>query len=255
MILIIPAIRIKNGKCVFKVQTFNNVECTDDPVEMAKLWRTENAKSLHVTDVDGAETGRLVNLDVVRRMINSVDIPIEFGGGIQSYDEAKQAFDAGVFRILIGTLFLENPEEAVRILRAFGDSKVVIGLNVENGVVETKGWIKDKNITPIDAAMNAKTLGFKRIVYRDVIYDGDKRNPNFTAIKQLAKTIGMRITASGGVNGFSDILRFQELVKYGVDSVVIGTALYENKFPCQNIWRFCEARNYPYTAKFKNFIE
>ncbi|MBU1421650.1 MAG: 1-(5-phosphoribosyl)-5-[(5-phosphoribosylamino)methylideneamino] imidazole-4-carboxamide isomerase [Bacteroidetes bacterium] len=248
MILIIPAIRIKNGKCVFKVQTFNNVECTDDPVEMAKLWRIENAKSLHVTDVDGAETGRLVNLDVVKRMIESVDIPIELGGGIQSFDEAQKAFGAGVYRILIGTLFLENPDEAVRILRAFGDSKVVIGLSVENGIVETKGGVTDKNITTIDAALNAKALGFKRIVYRDVLYDGDKRHPNFTAIKQLAETTGMRVTASGGFNGLSDILRFQELVKSGVDSVVIGKALYENKFPCQNIWRLCEAQNYPYTA-------
>ncbi len=250
MILIIPAIRIKNGKCVLKVQTSNNSECSDDPVEMAKLWRTENAKSLHVTDVDGAETGCLVNFDVIQKMINSVDIPIEFGGGIQSYKEAKQAFDAGVYRILIGTLFLENPKEAVKILHTFGDSQVAIGLNVENGVVETKGWVNEKNLTPIDAVMNAKNLGFKRIVYRDIIFTDENRKPNFDAIKQLAVTTGMRITASGGVNGITDILQFQELVRYGVDSVVIGKALYENKFPCQNIWRFCEAKNYPYTAKF-----
>jgi phosphoribosylformimino-5-aminoimidazole carboxamide ribotide isomerase len=249
MVLIIPAIRIQNGRCLYKTITPDGLECSDDPVEMAKLWRTENAKSLHVTDVDGIEVGKLINLDSIRSIIKSVDIPIEIGGGIRNYEEAKKAIDAGAYRILIGALFVENPDEAVRILSAFGDSKVVIGLDVENGEVVAKGWTPNSSLTTIDAASKGKSLGFKRMVYRDVIYDGDLRRPNFEAIKNLAETSKMRITASGGIENLDDLLRINDLSASGVDSVIIGKALYENRFPCQNIWRICEAGNYPYTAK------
>jgi phosphoribosylformimino-5-aminoimidazole carboxamide ribotide isomerase len=95
MLLIIPAIRIKSGKCIFKTKTPDGVECSDDPIDMAKLWRTENAKSLHVTDIDGIEAGFLKNLETIRSIIKTVDIPIEVGGGIRNFAEAKKAFDAG----------------------------------------------------------------------------------------------------------------------------------------------------------------
>lgn len=249
MLLIIPAIRIKAGKCIFKVKYEDGSVCSNDPVEMAKLWRRENAKSLHVTDFDAVDAGHFVNLDVIQKMIETVDIPIELGGGIQSLADAKRAFDIGVYRILIGSLFLEKPTEAVKILDKYGGSKVVIGLSVENDKVVTKGWIKNWDITLVDAAQHAKFLGFTRIVYRNIFSDGKTSSPNFDAIKEFAIETGMRVTASGGIRGLTDLLKMQELVKFGVDSVVIGKALYENNFSCQNIWRVCESMNYPYTAK------
>lgn len=249
MLLIIPAIRIKEGKCIFRVKYEDGSVCSDDPVEMAKLWRRENAKSLHVTDFDAVDAGHFVNLDVIQKMIETVDIPIELGGGIQSLADAQRAFDIGVYRILIGTLFLERPTEAVKILDKYGGSKVVIGLSVENDKVVTKGWIKNSDFTLVDAAQHAKFLGFTRIVYRNIFTDGKTSSPNFDAIKDFAIETGMRVTASGGISGLNDLLKMQELVKYGVDSVVIGKALYENKFSCQNIWRVCESMNYPFTAK------
>ncbi len=249
MILIIPAIRIKAGKCLFKVKYEDGTVCSDDPVEMAKLWRLENAKSLHITDFDAVNAGHFVNLDVVQKIIQTVDIPIEFGGGIHSLADAQRAFDIGIYRILIGTLFLEKPTEAVKILQKYGGSKVVIGLAVENNKVVTKGWVKNSDFTLIDAAQHAKFLGFTRIVYRNIITDGKTTCPNFDAIKEFAIETGMRVTASGGIRGLDDLLKMQELVKYGVDSVIIGKALYNNKFSCQNIWRVCELLKYPYTAK------
>lgn len=249
MLLIIPAIRIRAGKCIFRAKYEDGTICSDDPVEMAKLWRCENAKSLHVTDFDAIDAGRFVNLDVIKKMIETVDIPIELGGGIQSLADAQRAFDIGVYRILIGTLFLEKPTEAVKILQRFGGSKVVIGLSVENNNVVTKGWVKNWNITLVESAQHAKFLGFNRIVYRNIFTDGKTASPNFEAIKDFAIETGMRVTASGGIRGLSDLLRMQELVKHGVDSVVIGKALYENKFSCQGIWRVCESMKYPFTAK------
>ena len=249
MLLIIPAVEIKGGKCVQMVQGTEGFVYSNDPIETAKLWRKENAKSLHVTDVDGAEQGRLVNTDVIKPMVQTVDIPIELGGGIRTFAEVNKAFELGAYRIVIGTMVIENPDEAKRALDTYGSSKIVLGIDAENGIVKTRGWKETSGLTAISVALNAKALGFRRVVYTDILLDGMMRGPNFTAIKQLAEKTGMRVTASGGVSGLDDLLKLGELEPLGVDSVVIGGALYANKFACQGIWRICEVGDYPYTAK------
>jgi phosphoribosylformimino-5-aminoimidazole carboxamide ribotide isomerase len=249
MLLIVPAIEIKGGKCVQMVQGIEGIVYTDDPIEMAKLWRKENAKSLHVTDVDGAIEGRFVNFDVIQRMAKTVDIPIELGGGLRSFDDVKKAFEGGILRIVIGTMLIENPDEAKRVVNTFGPNKVVLGIDARNGIVKTKGFKEDSGLTALSVALNARQLGFKRVIYTDILLDGMMRGPNFEAIRTLAEKSGMRVTASGGVRGLDDLLKLQEMESLGVDSVVIGRALYENKFSCQGLWRLCETGNYPYTAK------
>ncbi|HEV8538925.1 MAG TPA: 1-(5-phosphoribosyl)-5-[(5-phosphoribosylamino)methylideneamino]imidazole-4-carboxamide isomerase [Bacteroidota bacterium] len=249
MLLIIPAVEIKGGKCVQMVQGTEGFVYSDNPIEMAKLWRKENAKTLHVTDVDGAFEGQLVNFDVIERMVKTVDIPIQLGGGLRTFEEVKKALDIGIYRVVISTMLIEEPDEAKRTLDAFGATKIVLGIDAENGIVQTRGWTKDSGLTAITVALNAKQLGFKRIVYTDIMRFGMMAGPNFEATKTLAEKSGMRITASGGVGGLEDLLKLQELEPLGVDSVVIGRALYENKFSCQGLWRMCEAGEYPYTAK------
>ena len=249
MLLIIPAVEIKGGKCVQMVQGTEGFVYSDDPIEMAKLWRKENAKTLHVTDVDGAIEGRLVSFDVIQEMVRTIDIPIELGGGLRTFDEVKKALDIGIYRVVISTMLVEQPDEAKRVLDAFGASKIVLGIDAENGIVQTKGWKETSGLTAITVALNAKQLGFKRIVYTDIMREGMMVGPNFDAIKMLAGKTGMRVTASGGIGGLEDLMKLQDLESLGVDSVVIGRALYENKFSCQGLWRLCEAGNYPYTAK------
>lgn len=249
MLLIIPAIEIKGGRCVQMVQGVEGYSYSDDPVEMARLWRKENAKSLHVTDVDGAMQGHLVNKEVLKRMVSTVDIPIELGGGLRSADAVKEAFELGVYRVLVGTMVIENPDEAKRVMETYGPSKVVLGIDARDGIVATHGWAESSGLTALTVALNAKALGFRRIVYTDIRLDGTLRGVNLTVLKELATKTGMRITSAGGISGLEDLLKVQELEKLGVDSVVIGRALYENKFSCQGVWRRCEAGNYPYTAR------
>jgi phosphoribosylformimino-5-aminoimidazole carboxamide ribotide isomerase len=249
MLLIIPAIEIKDGKCVQMVQGVDGAAYSDDPIEMAKLWRKENAKTLHITDVDGAMEGRLVNLEVIERLVKTVDIPVELGGGLRTIEEVQRAFDIGIYRVVISTMVIEQPDEAKRALATFGARKIVLGIDAENGFVQMKGWKENSGLTAITVALNAKQLGFQRIVYTDILRLGTMRGPNLDAIKMLAEKTGMRITAAGGISGLEDLLQLQDLEPLGVDSVVIGRALYENKFSCQGIWRRCEAGNYPYTAK------
>ena len=249
MLLIIPAIEIKDGRCAQMVQGMDGFSYSDDPVEMAKLWRTENAKSLHVTDVDGALRGYLVNREAIKRMVDTVDIPIELGGGLRTLDAVKDAFDLGVYRVLVGTMMIEDPDEAKKVIDMFGSSKIVLGIDAMDGVVATKGWQESSGLTALTVALNAQTLGFRRLVYSDIRLDGTLRVVNLKVLRELAEKTGMRVTAAGGLTGLNDLLMIQELEKYGVDSVVIGRALYDNKFSCQRIWRRCEAGNYPYTAK------
>jgi len=249
MLLIIPAVEIKNGRCVQMVRGVEGFTYSDDPVQMAKLWRQENAKSLHLTDVDGALEGHLVNAGVIREMVEAVDIPVELGGGLRTLDDVRKAFDLGVYRVVISTMFIERPDEAARVLETFGRSKVVLGIDAMDGIVATHGWVESSGLTAMTVALNARAMGFTRIHYTDIRLDGTLRGVNTTVLKELAEKSHLRITASGGIGGLEDLFRIQELESLGVDSVVIGRALCENKFSCQQIWRMCEAGGYPYTAK------
>jgi phosphoribosylformimino-5-aminoimidazole carboxamide ribotide isomerase len=249
MLLIIPAIDIRGGRCVQMVQGVEGYSYSDDPVEMAKLWRRENAKTLHVTDVDGAIEGHLVNFDVIRRMVHTVDIPIELSGGLRSYEFVKEAFELGVYRVVISTMLIEEPDTAKRVIDDFGPSKVVLGIDACDGVVATHGWKQSSGLTPLSVALNARALGFKRVEYTDIRLDGAMRGVNLDVLREIAQKTGLRVTCSGGISGLNDLLKVQELEKLGVDSVVIGRALYENKFACQAIWRRCEAGDFPYTAR------
>jgi len=249
MLLIIPSIEIENGKCARKVQGTGKFIYSDDPIEIAKLWRKENAKSLHVTDRDGIAAGTPVNFETVRRMVKTVDIPIELGGGITKFEDAQKAFDNGIYRIVIGTMLIENPGDAKKILDAFGPSKVVLGLDARFVCEAIKSNVKYAGLTLLSIALNAKQIGFRRIIYTDVVVNGMIRRPNFEAIRHLAEKTQLRVTVSGGVSNLDDLLKLQEFEPIGIDSVIIGRALYENKFSCQGLWRLCEAGNYPYTAK------
>lgn len=216
---------------------------SDDPVEMAKLWRTENARSLHVTDQD--RKGEVVHIELVRRMVESVDIPIEVGGGLSSFDAVAAVMEAGAYRVAVSSRVIEDEQVSRRLLKAYGPSKVVLGIDAVEGVVDGNAGGPDA----LELARRAKDLGFRRLLYTELRRDESLRAVNLQVMRELGAQAGMRITASGGITGLTDLLAVQELEQYGVDSVVVGRALYENKFSCQAVWRMCEAGRYPYTAK------
>lgn len=244
MLLVFPAIDIKDGKCVRLVQGIAGTEkvYSDHPVEMAILWRGENAKALHVVDLDGAFEGEMKNLSVLKKMIDAVDIPIQLGGGIRTYDQVKQLLNIGIYRLVIGTAAIDNPELVMQCVKDFGASKIVVGIDAKNGVVMTKGWKENTGIEAVSLALNMKQLGVSRIVYTDITRDGMLSGPNYEAIHDIALKTKLRVTASGGVSNYKDLLKLQEYESLGVDSVIIGKALYENKFPCQALWRMNEEK-------------
>ena len=249
MLLIIPAMEIREGRSIHTVQGEDAHWCSDDPIAMARLWRTENAKSLHVTDLDGAREGRVVNGEIIRRMVQTVDIPVILGGGLRTRDAVRWAFDMGVYRVLLSTMLIENPDELKKVIEEFGGTKVVLGMYAVDGEVVTHGGATESGLTALSAALNAKALGFRRVVYSDIDEDGNPARVNFRILREIGEKAGLRVTAAGGVGGLEDLLKIQELERYGVDSAVIGRAFYENRFSCQAVWRRCEAGNYPHTAR------
>lgn len=249
MLLVIPLIELKDGRCPLRVRRADGSPGSDDPVSVARLWRQENAKFLHVSDRDGEREGRPVNLEAVRKMAAAVDIPIALNGGLRKEEDVKRAFGAGVQRVVIHTMFIDHPEEAGQLLKDFGDSRIILGLDVRDNVVMTRGASEGSGLTPLSAALNAKEMGFRRIEYRDVTSPGGERLPDLGALAALAGTTALRVTLSGGISSLEELLKVQELEPSGVDSVVIGRAFYENRFSCEGLWRLCEAGNYPFTAK------
>jgi len=240
MLLIFPSIEIKRGKCLHVVHGAPGSEHVHsiEPVDMAILWRGENAKTLHVIDLDGVEDGTIRNKDIIRSIIEAVDIPVQVGGGLRTFEDIKTAFDLGVFRIVIRTAAVEHPELVDRVIREYGSRKIAIGIESQGGILRIKGG-RLTDIPAIDFALDMKKRGVTRLLVSLIGNDGSKILDTET-LRTIAISTGLRITAQGGIRDYQDLIRLQELEKNGVDSVVIGKPLYENQFPCQRLWRLNE---------------
>ena len=242
MLLIFPSIEIRRGECVQLVHGTPGSEhnYSVDPVKMAVLWRGENAKTLHVVDVDGVETGTLRNLDTIKRMVEAVDIPVQVGGGLRDYEEIKGVLELGVYRVVLGTAAVNNPALVERLVKELGARRIAIAIEGRNGHIRTEGGKKEIDLSPVALARQMKKIGIMRVVYSDIAEDGRSKQLNISALRDLATMASVRVTAQGGIQGYRDLLLLQELEKFGVDSVIVGRALYENRFPCQRLWRLNE---------------
>lgn len=211
-----------------------------DPVQMAILWRGENAKTLHIVDMDGMAEGKVVHKDLIRRMVQAVDIPIQVGGGLRSYEEVEQLFELGVYRVIIGTASVEQPELVERLVKQFGTRKIAIGIDCRNDKLLISDHKTEAPVTPLQHALQMQKLGVCRILVSVRKSDSSEHELAIDSLRTLAQKTGIRITAWGGVKDYQDLIKLQELEKYGVDSVIIGKPLYQNTFPCQGLWRLNE---------------
>ena len=238
--LVIPVIDIKNGKCVRVIEGLEDktLYYAQSPITMARLFRKENAKVIHITDLDGAYSGQMENFDLVKDIVDSVGVPIQIGGGIRTFEAARILIEeVGVYRIVIGTSAIDNVNFAIKLIEQFGARKIVAGVDVRDGLVVKNGWLNKTNIKGIDFALGMKRAGIERIIYQDVSRVGSFSGPNYEGLKEIALATGLKVTAAGGVGSYQDLKKLQELEQFGVDSVMMSRPLYENRFPCQAIWR------------------
>ncbi|MCU0343379.1 MAG: 1-(5-phosphoribosyl)-5-[(5-phosphoribosylamino)methylideneamino] imidazole-4-carboxamide isomerase [Ignavibacterium sp.] len=243
-LLVIPSIDIHNRKTVRVVQGIPELECKEygnDPVEMAMIWRAENAKMLHVVDFNGAFDHSKENYEVIKNICSSVIIPIEFAGGIRSIDDAEAVFDLGVYRIAINTMALENRAEFIKLFEKFGPTKVVLSLDFLQGNLVTRGRQKKSDLNYISFTKEMVELGIDRCIVTDVSRNGVMQGPNISLSREIAEQCNIKVTHSGGLRNKDELLDLQQLIPIGVDSVIIGRAFYENRFPCQKLWRVAES--------------
>jgi phosphoribosylformimino-5-aminoimidazole carboxamide ribotide isomerase len=244
-ILIIPSIDIKEGKTVRVVQGIPELgvkEYGNDPVEMALLWRAENAKCIHVVDFDYSQNKSRSNRKIVEEICGSVVIPVLYGGGIDSCQAAEELIQLGVYRVVIGSLAYTNPAEFKKIIDKLTPNKIAAAIDVVDGEVVIASRKVKTGMAPEAYAKKLKEFGAVRFLVTDVKRNGMLNGPNIELSKRIADVTGGKVTLSGGISGFKDLLLVQEVSKdYGIDSVIMGRALYENKFSCQKIWRIAES--------------
>jgi len=225
--LIIPAIDIKNGKCVRLTQGNFESEIiySEDLVDMAKQWENQGAEMLHIVDLDGAKSGDLVNFETIKKIVKEIKIPIQVGGGIRNKESVKKLHSIGIERIILGTVCLEDEDELKNILKEFS-SVVAIALDTKNGKLMKQGWFEASDKNTVSTALRLEKLGVKRFIYTDIIRDGTLTEPNYEEISNLINSIDAKVIASGGI---SDIASVKKLHSIGTEGVIIGKALYEKK--------------------------
>jgi len=244
LLLVIPSIDIKYGKTARVVQGIPELNCTEygsNPVEMAKIWRAENSKMLHIVDFDAIHGEKTKNIPLLEEICNSVIIPVEFAGGIRCLEEAKKYLSIGVSRIVISTMALENFPEFKKVLETFGPKKIVVSLDVIENEIVIKGRKLKTGVSPVAFAVKLREIGVERFIVTDVKRNGMLLGPNLELSKSIAEATQAKVTLSGGIRNKDELLDVQTLLNVGVDSVIVGRALYENRFPCQKLWRVAES--------------
>jgi phosphoribosylformimino-5-aminoimidazole carboxamide ribotide isomerase len=232
-VLIIPAIDLKDGRCV-RLQQGDMSTATvfgDDPVAMAKHWAAQGARRLHVVDLNGAVAGRPKNEKVIREMVKAVGdaMPIQLGGGIRDLDTIESYIDAGVTYVIIGTAAVKNPGFLSDASYAF-PGHIIAGLDAKDGKVAVEGWSKMTGHDVVDLAKKYEDYGIEALVYTDIGRDGMMTGINIEATLKLAQAIKIPLIASGGLNSIKDVETVcLKLMPEGVIGAITGRALYEGK--------------------------
>lgn len=240
--LVIPAIELQDGRCLRMVASddpFSVQVYSADPVQMALLWRKENARSLHITDYDAILGNPFNNLPTVQQIAAAVEIPIQLITRFQSIEQCRELLQSGIYRLTLHEQILRDPDGVSELLREYGPSRICASAISQGGnlfMIQHQG----KPVPTLEFAALAESLGIRRLLFSDREYDGRLLGPNFAALRRLAEATSLQITAAGGVASVQDLWRLQEMRPLGIDSVVIGRAFYENRFPCQELWRDIE---------------
>lgn len=223
-----PAIDIKNGQCVrLRQGVFQDTTIySEKPYRVAEQFEADGAEYLHVVDLDGALRGAGVNEEAIVKILESVHIPVEVGGGIRTIRDMEHLLELGVARVILGTKAVESAVFVKEALQRFGADSIVIGIDAKDGMAVVHGWETVSSIEAVKLAMQMKELGAKHMIYTDIAKDGMLAGPNLSQTQRIVAAAGSGIIASGGVSSLEDL---EALARIGVEGAVLGKALYEKK--------------------------
>ncbi len=225
--LIIPAIDIKDGRCVRLRQGKAEEETvfSGSPEDVAKRWYELGAERIHVVDLNGAFEGKPVNFRIVEKIVKAVPIPIEVGGGIRSLDDVELYINIGVRFIIFGTSAIKSPEVIIKSAERY-PGRIILSLDAKEGKVSVEGWKKKTDLSIIELAKRFEKFVCS-IIYTDIKRDGMKSGPNIAEAERLAKAVNVPVIISGGVSSLDDIKKIVSISKCGIEGIIIGRALYD----------------------------
>jgi phosphoribosylformimino-5-aminoimidazole carboxamide ribotide isomerase len=226
-VIIIPAIDLRGGKCVRLKHgdVKNETVYSDDPVSVAKKWIGQGAKRLHVVDLDGAISGEQKNLDLALRIKKETNALVQFGGGVRSLESMKRILDAGIERVILGTVILEEAGLAQEAFDLYG-SRIMAALDVRDGKIATRGWKTDSGFPLAEGVALMEKLGMEEVIFTDISRDGTLEGVNTEGVKKVMGMTKMSVIASGGVGSMDDI---QKLKAINVHACIVGKAIYDGK--------------------------
>ena len=225
---IFPAIDIKDKKCVrlIKGNFENKTEYETSPVDQAAKYKDHGFKNLHIVDLDGALTGKTVNLDIIQEIVSKYDLKIEIGGGVRTLNNIKKYVDTGVEKVILGSAAIKNKEFLKEACEKF-KNKIALGLDAKDGNLFVSGWKENLNIKTIDYLKEVNGYGVSRIIYTDINRDGTKASPNFEETIKIAEKSICPVVISGGVSSIQDIKKAKELGNKNIEGIIIGKAIYD----------------------------
>ena len=225
---IFPAIDIKDKKCVrlIKGDFENKTEYNTSPVDQAAKYKDHGFKNLHIVDLDGALTGKTVNLDIIQEIVSKYDLKIEIGGGIRNIDNIKQYIETGVEKVILGSGAIKNKEFLKEACEKF-KNKIALGLDAKDGNLSVSGWKENLNIKTTDYLKEVNDFGVSRIIFTDINRDGMKNSPNYEETIKIAEISNCPVVISGGVSSINDIKKAKDLNNKKIEGIIVGKAIYD----------------------------
>ena len=222
---VIPAIDILDGKCVRLFQGDYDKETvfSDYPIDIAKRWESYGAQRLHLIDLDGAKNGNPINQSTIVEISQSVDIPIQVGGGIRDFRTVEKYIQDGIDRVIVGTAAVRDPDLISKTIEIFGEESVMVSIDAKDGVVAVDGWIKSSKISVFDLMDDIVDTGLKRFIYTDISRDGTLSEPNYGSIEDILEYSPMKMLAAGGISSIDDLNKLKII---GVEGAIVGRAIY-----------------------------
>ncbi len=225
---IFPAIDIKDKRCVrlLKGNFDNQTTYEHSPFDQASKYKDVGLLNLHMVDLDGALTGELINLEIIKNIIKKLNISIEIGGGIRSMDKIQAYIDIGVDKVILGSAAIKDPNFLRQACETF-KNKIVLGLDAKKGKLSVSGWKETIDQTAEDYLRNVNKHGFSRVIYTDIDRDGTKTGPNLEETINIAKISSSPVVVSGGISSIEDIKRIKKLNALNIEGVIVGKAIYD----------------------------
>jgi len=226
-VIILPAIDLKEGRCVRLEQGLMDKDTiyNDNPAAQARIWQEQGGELLHIVDLDGAFAGAPKNKEAIRAIVAAIDIPSELGGGIRDLQTIEAYLELGIDRVILGTVAKENPALVAEACRKF-PGHIVVGIDAKDGLVAVRGWADVTEKKASEMAKEMEGFGVEAIIYTDIARDGMMQGPNIEATRLLAESINIPVIASGGLSTLEDIRRLMAIESSGVSGVITGKAIY-----------------------------